>query len=153
MSTWVWLGIPIKLPELSFWVKQIYLVDAAIYHQFEKYLEERNVTLAAILSDEDQVQKWGGEFLSDTYPGVKGVPPNQLVRLMTSENLNGTLVNQEILFPEDSAHCSGGSSTTPDTTECPVGWQNNGQGSCLYLSVSHLLAILLSGVSALRMAS
>ena len=51
-------------------------------------------------------------FLSETYPGIDpSVLPNNLIRLMTSANLRGSLESKAILYPDS------------EPQPCPtVGW-------------------------------
>ena len=111
--------------------------DAAIYYQFSRYLEGKGIHLEDILSDSDELRLQGGEFLNDVYPGMER-SPNELIRLMTSEDADKSMNSIAVLNPEDGQACtppassSGNRKKRASGGDCPAGWHKNLHGSCLY---------------------
>ena len=86
--------------------------------QFERYLSEKDMNMTELNKDLDnpvnlkRMQDEIKAFLSETYPGIDpSVLPNNLIRLMTSANLRGSLESKAILYPDS------------EPQPCPtVGW-------------------------------
>ena len=50
------------------------LSDAALYYQFDRYLEGDNVSLAEILENTNKLKEYGEKFLQDVYPNIDTAP-------------------------------------------------------------------------------
>ena len=117
------------------------LPDAAIYYQFSRYLEGKGIHLEDILSNSDELKLQGGEFLNDVYPGMER-SPNELIRLMTSEDADKSMNSIAVLNPEDGQACTPPSNSSSNRKkrasggDCPQGWHKNLHGSCLYYEVT-----------------
>ena len=124
------------------------VVDAALFHQFNRYLSLKNINFDD-LSQEEIVQE-GHSFLKDMYPGAKALP-NHLVRLMASPNQNVDQIikadsefNTEVLSDincleekHENSSKSRRKRQTSITTEqdCPEGdWWYDGFGTCLHFN-------------------
>ena len=94
-----------------------------------------------MIHDPDTIQQLGQEFLNDVYPGMKK-PPNELIKLMASQDVDKTMNSLAILNPpEDPCEVSEDDPPTNQQRKkrsnngCPKGWVLS-EGSCLYWSVS-----------------
>ena len=97
--------------------------DSAVFHQFKRYLDGKGVEFEDLTSSQQDMQHWGLRFLEDTYPGIEA-PPNELIRLLASEDVDKTLRTRAILYPEEGYDsCDQGKRRKKRSVRCPKGWQ------------------------------
>ena len=65
-----------------------------------KYLAGRNIDINDVIDDPDKMDKLGGEFLNDVYPGMLKTP-NELIKLMTAEDADKAVANMALNPPAD----------------------------------------------------
>ena len=96
------------------------IIDAALFKQFERYLEQKNKDILEL--SEQEIKNEGIAFLSTVYPGATR-PPTKLVRMLGSPGLppDKSLEADAVLNPEDGKQCK---STNSSKTElkCPDGF-------------------------------
>ena len=74
--------------------------DAAVYYQLSRWLSEKNININDIISNKNEIQRLGQEFLKEVYPGMEK-PPNEMIRLMTSDDVDKTMNSVAILNPPE----------------------------------------------------
>jgi hypothetical protein len=123
------------------------IVDAALFKQFERYLDKKNINFTA-LSTEGQMEQTQN-FLADTYPGATK-SPNQMVRMMGSPEVSveSKIESVAILNPNefknpDCPEVDEQGSSIPFYVQdnCPDGFTNVGpaeSGTCIHMSSSYM---------------
>ena len=125
------------------------VVDAALLHQFNRYLSLKNKDFSGLNSEE--IVQEGHSFLRDMYPGAR-MFPNHLVKLMASPNQNidqaikadsafnpNILSNTNCLKKEEKSNVSKPrrkrQSSINTEKDCPAGdWWYDGYGTCLHFN-------------------
>ena len=124
------------------------VVDAALFHQFNRYLLLKNKDFSDLNSEE--ITQEGHSFLLDMYPGARMLP-NHLVRLMASPNQDiDQIIKADSTFNPHSVsslNCLDEEeekrskprrkrqSSINDAKECPNGnWWYDGYGTCLHFN-------------------
>ena len=74
--------------------------DAAVYHQLSRWLAEKNININDVITDQNEIQRLGQEFLEDLYPGMEK-PPNELIKILTSDDVDKTMNSVAILNPPE----------------------------------------------------
>ena len=101
------------------------VIDAALMHQFKKFLAEKNKKLDKLSADE--LKEESKDFLNKMYPGSKQ-PPNQLIQLLSSPSAEKSLKTDTLVNTEDEKTCS---KARKKRSGCPgSGWDINGYGDC-----------------------
>ena len=89
-------------------------LDAALYNQLAEYIEEYNQnksrTSRSASDEQEEMAKMVQRFLRDKYPGAKAFP-NQLVKLMASQDPARALERNSILEPPNESCDSGGTAS------------------------------------------
>ena len=94
-------------------------LDAALYNQLAEYIAEYNQnksrTSRSASDEQKEMAKMVQRFLRDKYPGAKAFP-NQLVKLMASQDPARALERNSILEPPNESCDSGGSDDQPSNS-------------------------------------
>ena len=125
------------------------IVDAALFKQFNAYLEMKNKVFSQL--SQHELYDEGNEFLKDMYPGAL-MPPNKLVAMMASPGGDSEkAMKAAALFhpdPEDDCveledgehhNMTKRGANEEDSGTCPDGWLDNEFGLCIYYH-SHTMA-------------
>ena len=60
----------------------------------------KNININDIIGNQNEIQRLGQEFLKEVYPGMEK-PPNELIKLMTSDDVDKTMNSVAILNPPE----------------------------------------------------
>ena len=118
------------------------IVDAALFKQFNEYLERKNKVFSEL--NQHELYDEGNQFLKDMYPGAL-MPPNKLVAMMASPGGDSEKAMKAVAMfhpdPEDDCveleenehhNMTKRGVNGENTGSCPAGWLDNGFGFCLY---------------------
>ena len=108
------------------------VIDAAITHQFKRYLKSKNKDFDKLTEDELKVESVN--FLKEKYPGAKK-PPHNLIELMASQEVQRSMKSTKLVFPNELKSCKAHSKRRKKRSigpTCPDGtWVKNILGDCL----------------------
>ena len=83
-----------------------------------QYLAGRDIDINDVIDNPDKIEKLGGEFLNDVYPGMLKAP-NELIKMMTAEDADKAVANMALnpsADPCDKAPETMEETTTPSIT-------------------------------------
>ena len=107
------------------------VIDAAITHQFKRYLKSKNKEFDKLTEDELKIESVN--FLKDKYPGAKK-PPHNLIELMASQEVQRSMKSTKLVFPNELKSCKAHAKRRKKRSigpTCPNGWYKNILGDCL----------------------
>ena len=107
------------------------VIDAAITHQFKRYLRSKNKDFDKLTEDELKVESVN--FLKEKYPGAKK-PPHNLIELMASQEVQRTVKSTKLVFPNEMKSCKEHAKRRKKRNigpQCKDGWYKNILGDCL----------------------
>ena len=108
------------------------IIDAALFKQFFDYLQGKDLEYDEMNADE--IKREGVSFLMEKYPGATKAP-NELVRFMTSPDVDKSMQSLAVLNPEDQTPDSCGTNRRKRSSECPSSeWIYNLHGVCVLIS-------------------
>ena len=107
------------------------VIDAAITHQYKRYLRSKNKNFDKMTKEELKVESIN--FLKEKYPGAKK-PPHNLIELMASQEVQRSMKSTKLVFPNELKSCKAHAKRRKKRSvgpTCPNGWYKNILGDCL----------------------
>ena len=105
------------------------ILDSAVLRQFSDFVSRTsNKTLDDLLGLPEELEEEGKRYLREMYPGSTK-SPDKMVELMTSENVDGTVMSSEVINQGHSCPFY-----KRLLFSCPPGWIRDSSDRCIFMA-------------------